>query len=58
MNGQCLLDFDECNSNPCLNGATCVNLPFRYNCSCGSGFTGLHCEIGKNFYIYTIKRDC
>ncbi|VDK54591.1 unnamed protein product [Anisakis simplex] len=34
-------DIDECESNPCYPGATCVNLPGSFKCSgCPAGMTG------------------
>lgn len=53
---QCV-DFDECASNPCGNGATCMDtiisgtgliggdttLP-QFSCSCAHGFTGSRCQ--------------
>jgi len=38
---------DFCISNPCLNGATCLNEIDNYICSCAPGYTGSNCEIGK-----------
>lgn len=40
-------DFDECQSTPCKNNATCNDHVDNYTCSCASGFTGRNCEIGK-----------
>jgi collagen type VI alpha len=37
-------DLNECLSNPCLNGAQCVNSMHRYYCQCLNGFTGEHCQ--------------
>ncbi|WAR19177.1 FBP1-like protein [Mya arenaria] len=39
-----LSDIDECSSNPCQNGATCVNAVNRYSCECAVGYTGDKCE--------------
>jgi len=33
-----------CDSNPCLNGATCTNAGNSYACSCPPGFAGPACE--------------
>lgn len=36
-----------CDSNPCQNGAQCVNDPSdisKYQCNCKDWFTGVNCE--------------
>ncbi len=38
---------NECQSQPCQNGATCVDQNNGYTCTCTAGWTGLHCENGK-----------
>ena len=40
------LDIDECSSNPCLNGATCVDQVNGYVCSCPGDYTGDKCQTG------------
>ncbi len=40
-------DIDECASDPCLHGATCVDLVGGVGCTCASGWTGDFCEIGN-----------
>ena len=40
-------DVDECLSDPCQNGGTCVDGVNSYGYLCPSGFSGDHCE-GKN----------
>ena len=49
--GQCEYNscFDECASNPCENGASCVDGPLGYTCECAKGYKGTHCEIGKTY---------
>ena len=38
----CEIDIDECASEPCKNGGTCVDLPGEYECICGTtGFEGM-----------------
>ena len=42
-------DIDECASNPCDNGAMCINLQNQYTCTCTGGWQGTHCEQGDVF---------
>ena len=35
---------DECDPDPCQNGASCVDDIGSYRCECADGFTGLNCE--------------
>ena len=39
-------DIDECSSNPCLNGGSCVDHVNGYTCSCLVGYTGVDCQTG------------
>ena len=41
------VDIDDCESNPCQNGATCVDGIDSYTCTCVPGFTGHDCETGN-----------
>uniref|UniRef100_H3AR79 Fibulin 7 n=1 Tax=Latimeria chalumnae TaxID=7897 RepID=H3AR79_LATCH len=41
-------NVNECASNPCLNGGTCVNDINRYACLCPSGWSGINCH--KSIY--------
>ena len=43
-----LIETDECDSNPCENGATCNNYVNEFNCSCAAGYEGTLCETGKS----------
>ena len=40
------LDFNECESNPCIHG-TCEDSIGTYLCACEPGYTGHSCEVGK-----------
>ena len=40
-------EFDECSSDPCQNGATCVDGDELYTCVCMTGWAGVHCELGE-----------
>ena len=42
-----ITDINECDSNPCMNGALCHNEVNAYNCTCADGYTGYMCETGK-----------
>jgi len=44
-----LLEINECEAEPCQNGATCNDLVGLYSCQCADGFEGDNCEIGT-FY--------
>ena len=36
----CILDIDECSSDPCHSNATCGNTIGSFTCTCVSGYTG------------------
>lgn len=36
----CEINWDECWSDPCLNGGTCNDGVAAYNCTCIDGFVG------------------
>jgi len=37
-------DINECDSNPCRNGAQCKDFINSYQCICPAGFSGVNCE--------------
>ncbi|CAH1244163.1 FBN3 [Branchiostoma lanceolatum] len=39
------IEIDECDSGPCANGGSCVNLLSRYLCLCDVGWTGDTCQL-------------
>ena len=40
----CENEFNECESQPCYFGGTCIDLVGRYRCECADGFIGERCE--------------
>ncbi|KAF7241028.1 hypothetical protein EYD10_12445 [Varanus komodoensis] len=40
---RCSIDVDECMSQPCQNGGSCVDLENGYRCQCLPGFSGVEC---------------
>ena len=42
-----ILDIDDCLSNACANGGSCVDGVNNYSCICPVGYTGDLCESGK-----------
>ncbi|XP_060595177.1 fibropellin-1-like, partial [Ruditapes philippinarum] len=40
----CETDIDDCNPNPCQNGAACTDGVDSYTCTCVAGYTGTNCE--------------
>ncbi|XP_072174323.1 cubilin-like [Diadema setosum] len=43
-----LLIQDECSSNPCMNGGTCIDLYNKYSCLCTPAWQGTRCEQDVN----------
>lgn len=46
-----LLDINDCESNPCRNGGTCIDKINVYQCICADGWEGPNCETSE--YIST-----
>jgi len=42
---QATIEINECDSNPCQNGAECWESRYFYNCTCVMGWEGDNCEI-------------
>ena len=53
----CLIDIDECSSNPCLNGGSCTDQVNGYVCSCPPTYTGAQCQTGKLVW-FSRKVNC
>ncbi|XP_075875032.1 protein jagged-1b [Nelusetta ayraudi] len=41
----CHENINDCESNPCHNGGTCIDKVSVYQCICSDGWEGDHCEI-------------
>lgn len=39
---------DPCQSQPCVNGSSCISAGSDYRCECLAGFHGDHCELNIN----------
>ena len=48
-------DTDECKSNPCLKGGTCVDGVYNFTCVCPGLYTGWRCESTCDFELIKIK---
>ncbi|XP_062981542.1 protein eyes shut homolog [Elgaria multicarinata webbii] len=44
----CEAESNECDSSPCKNNATCVDLFNDFRCVCAEGWTGQHCSEDIN----------
>lgn len=44
-----LVDMNECDSNPCQNGATCEDIIAGFVCTCPPYHSGTFCENGETF---------
>ena len=51
-------DINECESNPCVNGAVCKNDLNKFTCECKEGFEGDKCEKIKPKCVDSVKADC
>jgi len=39
----CLENINDCEVNPCMNGATCIDGVANYTCTCPPGYSGRNC---------------
>ena len=44
----CVSDIDECVSNPCENGGSCVDDVNRFFCNCSAGYNDSVCSTGRS----------
>ncbi|XP_043928573.1 coagulation factor VII-like [Protopterus annectens] len=47
-------DGDQCASNPCQNGGTCVDQTNAYVCYCLEGYEGRNCQTAIEDYLHCI----
>jgi len=45
---RCETNIDECQSSPCANTGTCIDLVNSFRCACASGYTGSRCSSEVN----------
>ncbi|KAK3106526.1 hypothetical protein FSP39_021900 [Pinctada imbricata] len=43
-----LLTTNECSSNPCFNGGTCIDRYNGYTCRCPAAWQGVNCDVDVN----------
>ena len=41
------VDNDECASNPCKNGGSCIDGLNTFTCTCADGYSGTDCSNSK-----------
>ncbi|XP_078616504.1 sushi, von Willebrand factor type A, EGF and pentraxin domain-containing protein 1-like isoform X4 [Branchiostoma floridae x Branchiostoma japonicum] len=46
--GKPSLDVNECASNPCMNGGSCVDHINTFTCLCAPGYSGINCQTDIN----------
>ena len=45
-------DINECSSNPCVNGETCVDKVNGYVSVCQPRYGGVNCQTSKYFIVF------
>lgn len=45
---------NECEPNPCQNGATCYDGFESYNCTCAPGYTGDNCQTSNKYFAFVL----
>ena len=52
-----VVDVNACDSNPCLNGATCEDKLNGYECSCKNMYDGVICgAYSYQYYTHLVKK--
>ena len=47
-----IADIDDCASKPCQPNGRCIDGVNNYTCKCDPGYTGKHCEKGKQKFKF------
>ena len=42
--------LDDCLSNPCLNGGSCTDGIYDYECNCPDNYSGKNCEVESKIW--------
>lgn len=53
---QTVADINDCESNPCKNGGTCIDGINSYKCICSDGWEGTYCETSK-LSLFSTQKD-
>ena len=53
--GNCDVEVDECDSDPCLNGATCASSGLYFSCTCVAGYANGICSA---IHMYEYVQQC
>lgn len=48
----CNYEYNECESNPCLNGGQCIDHISGFSCKCTAGYTGKRCHVKVNVVYF------
>ncbi|PIK52467.1 putative sushi, von Willebrand factor type A [Apostichopus japonicus] len=48
IGSNCEIEIDECETQPCQNGATCLDGVNSFSCTCTEGYTGPDCSVDIN----------
>lgn len=51
----CEIEVNECQSHPCQNGGTCIDLVGHYICSCPPGTLGMETQTQQKYVL--ISKD-
>lgn len=54
---QTFADINDCESNPCKNGGTCIDGINTYKCICSDGWEGTYCETSKLMSLQHADRE-